>query len=230
MGSSLWQLPYLAEGQAQPHVPHNAALDILDAVLGGAAISATVAAAPASPAEGDVYILPAAPTGWGGGAEGDVAVRTGGIWHFATPARGWRLFVADEAAERVHDGAAWRRGAVAGAFGSSAGLVQVEAELSGLSGASVTASGLLPARTLVVAVTSWVTAEVTGASSYDVGRSGATAQFGGSLGTAVGSSNVGLSTYNAFSAEDVIVTANGGNFTGGTLRLGVTAMRPEAPV
>jgi len=60
----------------------------------------TVAAQPASPADGAAYIIgPSAPTGtnWSGRAVGDFAVfntatLTNGGWSFATPREGWRVF------------------------------------------------------------------------------------------------------------------------------------------
>ena len=72
-------LPYLAAAQAQKHVIVNEALMRLDGLVQTAVESRAVAAQPASPEDGAIYILPASPTGaaWTGqppGAATDVMV------------------------------------------------------------------------------------------------------------------------------------------------------------
>ena len=64
-------LPYLAAAQAQKHVTHNEALRRLDAVVQLAVLDATLAAPPASPDEGDRYIVAASATGAWAGQDGD---------------------------------------------------------------------------------------------------------------------------------------------------------------
>jgi hypothetical protein len=61
------QLPYLSAGQAQKHVTVNESLRKLDALVQLAVVSATTTAQPASPSDGQVYILPSGKTGaqWG---------------------------------------------------------------------------------------------------------------------------------------------------------------------
>ena len=67
-------LPYLAAAQAQKHVTMNAALALLDGLVQTAVESRSVAAEPASPADGAIYILPAGASGadWSGRAPGAV--------------------------------------------------------------------------------------------------------------------------------------------------------------
>lgn len=116
-------------------------------------------------------------------------------------------------------------GPVQGLFGSFVRLETVEVELAALSGATVTATGLIPDRSIVLGVTSWVTEAITGATSYDVGLSGGS-NFGGALGLAEGASNVGaVGPFAVYADTDVDVTANGGAFTGGTLRLAAHLVR-----
>ena len=59
--SARLNLPYLAAGQMQKHVTLNAALSRLDALVQTAVISRSVSNQPATPADGDLYILPQAP-------------------------------------------------------------------------------------------------------------------------------------------------------------------------
>lgn len=222
-------LPLIADGQAQPHVTHNEAVDMLDALFPRIAQSATLTVPPGSPADGSAYILPAGASGFGSAAPGDIALWHGGLWRQITPAPGWRWFVADEGGARVFDGTAWKRGDVVGALGSVLGFATLEVELD-LTGASVTAAGLIPARAIVLGVTSWTVNTVTGATSYSVGDGGDPSRFGGSLGAAPGSSNVGVvGPFATYAPTDVIVTASGGAFTGGKVGLAAAVILPGAP-
>ena len=91
------QLPYLAPAQAQKHVTVNESLSTLDRVVQLSVISATTAAEPASPGDGDVYILPAGKTGATWGAMTDLALAhyLDGAWAQITPREGWRAWVKD---------------------------------------------------------------------------------------------------------------------------------------
>ena len=61
--SSRLGLSFLAAAQAQKHVTVNESLLRLDALVQLAAKSASTAAEPASPVDGDIYILPSGKTG-----------------------------------------------------------------------------------------------------------------------------------------------------------------------
>gem|GEM_PF-1996019 len=89
-----------------------------------------------------------------------------------------------------------------------------------LSGASTTASVPIPANCIVLAVGARVVTPITGTTSYEVGVTGNLSQFGSLLSTSAGSSNFGLIGPTAFYANTtIIVTAAGGSFTGGQVRL-----------
>jgi len=65
-------------------------------------------------------------------------------------------------------------------------------------------------------VTTRTLEDVTGAASFDCGSAPGGSQYGGSLGIAAGSENVGVIGPTAIYAPgDVVLTANGGAFTGG---------------
>jgi hypothetical protein len=99
----------------------------------------------------------------------------------------------------------------------------VEGLTSGLSGASVTASVQIPANCIVLGVSSRVTTAITGATSFQIGYSGAgSTQFGSGLSLPAGSTNYGLIGPAAFTtATNLTLTATGGNFTAGAVRLAV---------
>ncbi|MEM9783369.1 MAG: DUF2793 domain-containing protein [Pseudomonadota bacterium] len=223
---------HLAAAQAQKHVTVNAGLDHLDALMRRAVISATTDS-PASPAEGDAYIVPAGGVGsFGDAAEGDLAIRTGAAWAAVQAPAGFSVLVIDRAERWISRGdGAWTPGTVISPLGQGLGLGVAETTLAA-SGASVTAAGLIPSRVILLGVTSWVPAEVTGATSYAVGWSADVNAFGSGLGVAAGSSNVGVVGPTAtYAAEDVTVTAAGGLFTGGEIALAAAIIRPgPAPV
>ncbi|SES77066.1 DUF2793 domain-containing protein [Oceanicella actignis] len=233
MATPFFGVPYIAADQAQKHVTHNEAMDMLAAMAGASVVSATDPS-PAAPAEGAAWIVPpggAFVTPEGASlAPGDVAVYLGGGWFGGPAPTGHRLLVLDEGAHRVHvGGGVWAPGSVAGASGSSLGLAIRDGALD-LAGASAAAAGLIPPRAIVLGVTCWVLEEVTGAASYDLGDGSDPSRFGGALGTSLGAANVGVvGPFATYAPADVVATANGGTFTGGRLGLSVSLIIPAAP-
>lgn len=104
-------LPFLAAAQAQKHVTVNESLLRLDALVQLSARSATTSAQPGSPADGDVYLLPAGKTGaaWGAMADGALAYYRDGVWEELTPHIGWRCYAEDETALYARNASAWKR-------------------------------------------------------------------------------------------------------------------------
>jgi len=100
-------LPYLVEAQAQKHVTVNEALRILDALIQLSVISRFVANPPASPLEGDRYIIGNAATGIWSGKDLQLAVFVDAAWTYFEPNTGWSCWVADEAVSVVYDGILW---------------------------------------------------------------------------------------------------------------------------
>jgi hypothetical protein len=104
-------LPYLAAGQAQKHVTVNESLRRLDALVQLSAISATTAAQPGSPGDGDIYLLPSGKTGavWGAMADGALAYFRDGAWEQLTPKAGWRCYSQDTDALYARGASTWQR-------------------------------------------------------------------------------------------------------------------------
>lgn len=102
-------LPWLMPAQAQKHVTVNEALARLDVVVQASVLSRTRSDQPETPPEGEGYLLPAAPQGtdWSLQSEGVLMVFHEGVWTAVEPWAGLTVFVADEAASLVHDGAQW---------------------------------------------------------------------------------------------------------------------------
>jgi hypothetical protein len=101
--------PLIAAGQAQKHVTHNEALMQLDRVVQSKVIARTLAAPPASPLQGDSYIIAASPSGAWTGRAGEIATFDTGIWTFAAATAGMRVYVLAEQALLAYTGSGWQQ-------------------------------------------------------------------------------------------------------------------------
>jgi hypothetical protein len=100
-------LPFIAQGQAQKEVTHNEALRILDTLVQLAVLDRDLSAPPASPGEGQRWIVGASPSGAWAGHASHIAAWQDGAWQFSVPKIGWLAYVIDESALLAWDGSAW---------------------------------------------------------------------------------------------------------------------------
>ncbi|PYE85321.1 DUF2793 domain-containing protein [Phyllobacterium leguminum] len=105
-------LPYILPSQAQKHVTHNEALQLLDAFVQLSVLDRDLTTPPAIPAEGSRYIVASGASGAWAGQDGLVACLLDGAWEFYAPAEGWIAWVSDEDKLLAWNGTAW--GAVSG--------------------------------------------------------------------------------------------------------------------
>lgn len=96
-------MPLLEASQAQKHVTVNEALQIIDAIVQTGVIDKDLTTPPASPSEGDIYIVGASATGAWDGQDDDVAIYQDGGWVFVTPSDGWIAWVTDESTLYVYE-------------------------------------------------------------------------------------------------------------------------------
>ncbi|AIF51996.1 DUF2793 domain-containing protein [Pelosinus sp. UFO1] len=89
-------LPYIVQSQAQKEVTHNQGLNLLDFLVDRTVKDKDMTAPPASPLEGDAYIIPSSSTGVWAGKDGQIAQFIGGAWDYYIPRQGWLLYVIDE--------------------------------------------------------------------------------------------------------------------------------------
>lgn len=225
-------LPYIVAAQAQKHVTHNEAIRALDAIVQLSAVDRDLSSPPASPADGARYIVAAAASGAWAGQSGAIAAWQDGAWAFLQPREGWLCWIEDEDVALVWNGAEWTPlGAGASGLGgmsttvaatphgASTVLAMLEQEVV-LSGATVISTIAIPDRAIVLGVTTRTTAAVTGATSYNCGIAGETSKYGGLLDVSLGATNSGVTGPTAFyAATPILITANGGSFTGGKVRL-----------
>lgn len=222
-------LPLVAAAQAQKHVTVNEAFAALDGIVQLSVIDTDLSAPPGSPAHGDRYIVAATATGDWVGEEGRVAVYDGGAWVFRMPRAGWRAWVEDEGRQILHDGTGWLAAIAVSPNGATSTFQVIEEEVTA-SGASVDTTIPIPDRAIVFAVTTRTTEAVTGATSYDCGVAAEVDKFGGLLGIAAGSTNSGVIGPTAyFAPTPVRLTANGGSFTGGKIRVAIHFMACGVP-
>ena len=235
--STRWKLPYILANQAQKHITHNEAIRLLDALIGCSVISRSVSSPPGSPSDADLYIV-------GSGADGawtdwdlNIAYYIDGAWMKIVPLEGMRAWVEDEGALAVYEDGDWTAYALGteavisrGAARSENRFGVAEELISGLSGATASSSFEIPNGSIVFGVSSRVVSAITGATSFDRGVSGEAGKFGSNLGVSLDSTNFGVIGPTAFYADTpVLLTANGGNFSGGAVRIAVHYFLPQAP-
>ncbi|MEW6257107.1 MAG: DUF2793 domain-containing protein [Pseudomonadota bacterium] len=222
-------LPYIAAAQAQKHVTHNAAIRALDALTHLSLESLTLTAPPGAPSDGQCWYVPAGASGAWSGKVGTIAAYEAGAWDFYTPRAGVLAYVAGERRLRVFDGVAFTAPLAASLHRASVDALVLEEDVT-LSGASRDTAILIPDRAIVLAVSTRTLTSITGVASYDCGIATERAKFGGSLGAAAGSVNVGVIGPTAFyAATPVRLSANGGSFTGGQVRVALHLLLCPAP-
>ena len=149
-------------GITSADVPANNNVQRLDATLNMLAKSASTVAQPASPANGDTYILPASPTGalWAGKATGTIAYFNV-TWYFFVPYNGLRARVEDTGAY-MHYTTAWVY-ETAVITAASAGISSTETALVSL---SAPANSLKAGSTYRISASGICTSSVANASNF----------------------------------------------------------------
>jgi hypothetical protein len=224
-------LPVIEAAQAQKHVTHNEALVLLDALVQLTVESRALTAPPGSPADGACYIPAAGASGDWSGFDGQIALYSGGGWLKIVPVPGLKAWVRAERLTVTYEDGVWRDGVALTLSGGRVTLRAKEEELT-LNGAYVETAdaAFIPDRAVVLGVASRTTEAITGATSYAVGVAANTSQFGDLLNVALDSTNVGVIGPAGFYADTPVrVTANGGSFSAGKVRLVGYFLEMSAP-
>lgn len=100
-------LPYIQPAQAQKHVTHNEAIELLDMIVQLSVQDFDATTPPASPAEGDTWALGLAPVDAWAGQAGKIASFRGGGWLFVTPQLGWQAYNIASSTVSVYTGSDW---------------------------------------------------------------------------------------------------------------------------
>ncbi len=105
--SAILALPYLLASQAQKHVTHNEALQLLDALVQLRVTAFDATLPPLTPSLGEAYALGAAPSGAWAGQANQLAIWQGEAWLFIAPQPGWRAWGLTPAELRIWQGGSW---------------------------------------------------------------------------------------------------------------------------
>ncbi len=223
-------MPLIAASQAQKHVTHNEAIRLLDAVVMLSVIDKDLTVPPGSPAAGDRYIVGPSSTGAWAGEDDNIAAFQNGGWLFYTPKEGWKAWVVDESKEYQFISSWQELSLVTQPFGSSLLLKTVEEELTGLSGATAVSTVAFPNQSIIVGCSLRVTTAITGAASFDCGDGATVGRFGATLGITLGATNQGtIGPSGNYASTTVTLTANGGNFTAGAVRIALQYLELIVP-
>lgn len=227
-------LPLVLPSQAQKHVTVNEALARLDATAQLRVASSTVATPPAGATDGASYLVPAGANGAWAGRAGQVAIWSNGGWIFLSPKAGWCAWDEGRGGCQRFDGTAWIPDALVVSGNGAATVARVvEFDHAISAGATNLTSVAIPDKAQVIGVTGRVVAPITGSgvSGWRIGVAGSGNRYGSGLGLAAGSYLVGLSgapvTY--YQDTPLLLSAEGGAFTGGALRLALHLVELTPP-
>lgn len=218
-------LPLLSPSQAQKHVTVNEAMTCIDGMVDLVLQSTTRATPPAAVVDGQCWAVPAGAINAWSGQGGKIAIASNGGWRFVQPRFGRRAMIADRGLSAIHDGSGWVIGAVtlgANGAGMMAGMASEDVTLG--TGAAALTNMAIPQGVMVIGATARVVTAITGTlSTWALGHIDATNRFGSGLGKAAGSWSRGiLSTPMTYwTPEQLRLTAVGGQFTGGVVRVAV---------
>jgi hypothetical protein len=225
-------LPLVQPAQAQKHVTVNAGLERLDALVQLRLVS-TSTTVPPEPASGVYSVPPGAVNAWSGHT-GVLAIASNGGWDFVAPALGWSAWIDDIGTGAVFDGTDWIEGAATmSAHGAGLSLRTIEIDHDVLSGPASTTGPVIPAQCFVYGVTGRVLEEISGdATAFQLGIGGDSSdRYGSGYGLGLGSWLRGLtaSPLAYYVATPLTLTAEGGSFAGGRIRLAVHVAELRLP-
>ncbi len=229
------KLPFVAAAQAQKHVTVNESLRKLDALIHMTALGKARTAPPASPLQGARYLVPAAASGAWANKTNQIAAWQDGAWAFFTPQTGWSLWIADEAKRYLYNGSSWAEEnpapSAASPHGADTAISVLETEARCASGSFVNAAASIPSHSIVLGISGRVVEAITGPSSWQIGVAGSANRYGSGLGVQKNSHALGLTgqpqTY--YSDTPVRITATGGAFRGGLIRLAIHRIHLTPP-
>jgi hypothetical protein len=231
-------LPLLQAAQAQKHLTVNEALIRLDALINAAVLSIGAGEPPTDATDGDAHVVgPDAGGDWAG-RDGALAFRVNGGWRFARPTPGQRIWLRSEARALVFDGEGWAAadGGSTGSGAAATALQAISVDHAITGGATSTTAPIIPDKAIVLGVTGRVVEAVTGTglTGWRLGVAGGPDRYGSGYGLAVGSFAHGVTGQPQayYGATPLLLTAEGGVFAGGLVRLRVhllTLTPPDAP-
>lgn len=168
--------PELVSAQAVPETTVNEIARYLEqgALWFGKIKDRDLATPPGSPADGDAYIVAGSPTGAWAGQAGKIAFYVSTAWDFITPTEGMAIYVADENAPFVYDGAAFVGLGGAASGGTFEQTIACSDETTALTTGTAKVTFRMPAAVTLTAVRASVTTAPTGSVlTVDINEGGA---------------------------------------------------------
>lgn len=218
-------LPLVQPSQAQKHVTVNESLARLDGLTQLVLVSISTANPPTSAVDGTSYGVPFGAINSWAGHGGEIAIFSNGGWVFVAPQTGWQAWIADTSIAARFNGTAWVSGALAQSpNGAESGFSVLEFDHTIGAGGTNTTVVMIPAHAMVFGVSGVVTDSIIGTlTSWSLGKSGSPMQFGSGLGKSANSYVLGTlsSPSTVYSPAALLLTANGGDFASGTVRLAI---------
>jgi hypothetical protein len=225
-------LPYILQSQSQKEVTHNDALNILDVLIQAVVQDVGLNTPPGSPTVGQCWVVGSSPTGaWVGKASQIAQAADGGGWFFVAPFKRLKLWNETTDEYVMFDGTnCVSEGLLLKETGEYLRVEHKTEDVTVNTGAFKDTTIQIPDRAIVLAVNVRVITAITGATSFGIGVAGDTTRYGNLIGTALDSTNVGITSPLAYYANTAIrLTANGGNFTGGVIRTTMQYLKPRGP-
>lgn len=105
--SARLDLPLIQPSQAQKHVTHNEALQLLDGLVQAVVEESGAETPPLTPLTGQMFALGASPAGEWAGEAGRLALRIADAWLFIAPREGWRVWDKAAAKLMVREAGGW---------------------------------------------------------------------------------------------------------------------------
>lgn len=214
--------PLLEAAQAQKHVTVNEALLRLDALAAHRVQGLFATQPPAGRPDGEVWGVGPGATGAWAGRDGTLAVASGGGWIHVAPGEGQRVLDAGTGTWWMWDGAAWVEGVVARSPGGATVLARVaEIDHAVGTGATSETAAFIPDKAVVIGVSARVVSAIGGATGWALGVAGSADRYGSGFGVAAGSWAEGVTSEPIayYGGSSLLMTASGGSFSGGTVRL-----------
>lgn len=230
--TSQFELPLLAEGQAQKHVTVNDALARLDAVSQLRIASRSLGVAPLDAVDGTCYFVPEGATGlWGEHASKLVFWSNGG-WASLSPKQGWQAWIEDEAIAVRFNGADWIEDVPPVPQGVSFEKLDILQAIS--AGPEVTTADVIPAHSWVLSVAHRVTQEIItdGPTGWLLGHQGDKDQWGSGKPLNLDASGIGGTGKRMFYFNQdtpLCLSLNNGSFISGEVLLRVFYITLDLP-
>lgn len=219
-----FKIPLLDAAQAQKHVTINEAIARTDALASTRVESRDLLVPPASAMDGEAYIVGPLSTGEWAGQDGDLALSLNGGWDFVTPWSGFTVWVEAERTHVTYDDGKWVAGRTGGAAGGAVTLTKIAETDHILSvGTSSVTSTFIPDKAIVLGVTARVVEAITGTTGWSMGVPGSPDRYGTGYGVDLNSFAHGVTGQpQAYFGQTALeITAEGGSFSAGRIRLAV---------